>query len=232
MTAAQVIAIDGPAASGKSSTAAAVARALGFSHLDSGSLYRALTWVAASRSLDDAESIIAAAESLHVALVARLSEIQVHVDALPEVEAAIRAPAVNARVSAIAAMPKLRNWVNARMLEVIEEVGAVVIDGRDIGTVVVPDAQLKIFLTATAHARAERRLAQDGRAVDRDDVATEAAALAERDRRDSDRAAAPLRQAADAIVVDTTALTFAEQVSRIVGLARSRGMGTDTGPTG
>lgn len=220
----RVIAIDGPAASGKSSTADAVARATGFVHVDSGALYRALTWIAVDRRTDDPAAIVAAATARNLAFRVAGDRLQLHLDGVADVEAAIRAADVTARVSAIAAQAPLRDWVNARIREVLDRLPGAVIDGRDIGTVVVPDAPLKVFLTASAEARAGRRLAQRGAPADAARVATEAATLAERDRRDSARATAPLRQAPDAVVIDTTGLSFADQVARIVALARGRGL--------
>lgn len=219
-----VVSIDGPAASGKSSTAAAVAKALGFVHIDSGSLYRALTWVSVHRRVEDPAAIMAEAESLHVGLQPAGAVLALHIDGVGDVEQAIRATDVNASVSAIAAMPALRDWVNARIRDVIHPLPGAVIDGRDIGTVVVPDAQLKVFLTATAAARAERRLMQRGGAVDRRLLEAETADLVERDRRDAGRETAPLREPADAVRIDTTGMTFAQQVARIVDLARERGV--------
>ena len=226
---APVIAIDGPAASGKSSTAAAVARALGFVHIDSGSLYRALTWVSVTRRVDDPTEILAGAGALHVGLRLEGTLLQVEIDGVDDVDLAIRTTAVTANVSAIAAMPPLRDWVNARIREVIERLPGAVIDGRDIGTVVVPGAELKVFLTATPAARAERRLAQRGGRVDPAQLAAETATLAERDRQDAGRATAPLQQPADAVVLDTTTLGFADQVSRIVAFAAERGLQPPSG---
>ena len=219
-----VIAIDGPAASGKSSTAAAVARALGYLHVDSGALYRALTWVAVHQALDDPREIAAAAAALHVEWRSLPPGLTVHVDGVDDIDAAIRSAAVNANVSAVAAMPLLRDWVNARIRAVIARLPGVVIDGRDIGTVVVPDAELKVYLTAAAATRAERRLAQRGRGVDPGELAAETATLAERDRRDAGRETAPLRQPTDAVRLDTTTLTLPQQVARIVALAAERGL--------
>lgn len=224
MTTARVIAIDGPAASGKSSTAAEVARALGFAHIDSGSLYRALTWVAVRAGVRDPDVIVALAARLHVGLVPDGDTQRVHLDGIEDVEAAIRDPEVNARVSAIAALPILREWVNVKLRDALAHGGNAVIDGRDIGTIVVPDAELKIYLTATPLARARRRLLQQGGITDPEQLAGETAKLAERDRLDAARAVAPLRQAPDAVVLDTTAMTFAEQVDRIVALASERGL--------
>jgi cytidylate kinase len=218
-----VVAIDGPAASGKSSTAGAVAKALGFAHVDSGALYRALAWVASVAGVESAADILAAAMRHHVALQRVGLDVLVRIDGVDDVEAAIRSPAVNARVSAVAAMPALREWVDGQIRTLVAALAGAVIDGRDIGTVVMPEAGLKIFLTATPEARARRRLLQRGVAIDPAGVAAEATRLAERDRLDSSRAAAPLRQAADAILLDTSGLGFAEQVGRIVSLARAKG---------
>jgi cytidylate kinase len=221
---ARVIAIDGPAASGKTSTAAAVAGALGFAHIDSGSLYRALTWVAVRAGVRDPDVVIALASRLHVGLVPDGDTQRVHIDGLEDVEAALRTREVNARVSAIAATPPLRTWVNAKLRGVLEHSGNAVIDGRDIGTVVVPDAELKIYLTATPLARARRRLLQHGDITDPEQLAAETDRLAERDRLDAARAAAPLRRAPDAVELDTTEMSFEDQVDRIVALAADRGL--------
>ncbi len=174
-----VIAIDGPAASGKSSTAAWVARELGFEHLDSGSLYRAET----ARRLGVGD---------------------------------IRSTEVTAAVSGIAQIPEVRSAVNAQLRAMAETRDAVV-DGRDIGTVVFPDAQLKIFLIADPWERARRRLHQRlGRAATDAEIADETRLLVERDASD----ATNTLQARDAILIDTTYLTQEEQVQRIVTLAR------------
>jgi CMP/dCMP kinase len=221
---ANVIAIDGPAASGKSSTAAAVAAALGFVHIDSGALYRALTWISVHHRTEEAATIIALAGERRIGLRLAGNRLDVHVDDLDDVDAAIRTADVNASVSAIAAMPDLRNWVNREIRRTIAQLPGAVIDGRDIGSVVVPDAALKIYLTASPGARAIRRLVQRGGVIDPALLAAESDALAERDRRDSSRAVAPLMQPADAIPIDSTDLSFADQVAAIVQLARQRGL--------
>lgn len=211
-----VIAIDGPAASGKSSTARAVAERLGLVHLDSGALYRLATMVALRSRLRDPAEIVAALERHDVRLARDGNSMALSLDGDP-VEPDIRSPAVNAAVSDIAAMPEVRNWVNARLRAAVLEWGRVVMDGRDIGTDVFPDAELKVFLTASAEERARRRLRQVGRDTDPDAVAMEAGELAERDRRDAAREVAPLRQADDARLLDTTELTFEQQVATILG---------------
>ena len=227
----RVIAIDGPAASGKSSTAAAVARRLGWAHLDSGALYRALTLAAldhhgepgaGSGSSWSAQRIIALAEELPVRLVLVGDVFRPEVAGV-DVEEAIRSERVTRRVSELAAIPEVRHWVNVQQRDAaLRHSAGVVVDGRDIGTVVFPDAPLKVFLTASPEERARRRLAQRGGRVDPSELRREAAALAARDQADSTRAVAPLRAAADAVVLDTTRLSLDDQVARVVALARDR----------
>jgi len=211
-----VIAIDGPAASGKSSTARAVAERLGLVHLDSGALYRLATMVALRSRLRDPDEIVAALGQHDIRLARAGNATELSLDGAP-VEPDIRSPAVNAAVSEIAAMAAVRTWVNSRLRAAVRDWGRVVMDGRDIGTDVFPDAELKVFLTASAEERARRRLRQVGRDTDPDAVAMEAGELAERDRRDAARAVAPLRQAEDAKLLDTTELSFEQQVATILG---------------
>lgn len=226
-----VIAIDGPSASGKSSTAAAVARTLGVPHIDSGALYRGLALVAlesaAAAGITAAAvppgEVLAAAERRHLELRLEQGSFSVHLDGA-DAERRIRTPEVTGAVSPVSALPALREWVNARLRRAAAEAGGAVVDGRDIGTVVFPGAVLKVFLTATSDARARRRSAQWGRPVDETTVARESAALEARDRADSTRAVAPLRQAADALPLDTTGLDFEHQVEWIVARARERGL--------
>lgn len=220
-----LIAIDGPAASGKSSTAAAVAEALGVVHIDSGALYRTLTWLALEGGHTDAAALLAAADAAAITLVPEGRTLAVRVGGR-EVESAIRSDAVTAHVSAVAAMPAVRDWVNRRLREAAAEAGGGVMDGRDIGTVVFPDAPLKVFLTATPLARADRRLRQrrGGGAPAADELAREAGELAERDRRDAAREVAPLREAPGALHLDTTGMSFADQVATIVAWAGERGL--------
>lgn len=216
---ARVIAIDGPAASGKSSTAAAVATALGAHHLDSGALYRGLTLIALELESRDPAAILAAADRRGLALVHDGQEIVPQLDDRPA-ETRIRTAEVTAAVSEVAAIPALREWVNARLRAAAGEEWILVLDGRDIGTAVFPTALLKVFLTATPEARARRRLVQRGELFDQAALAAEASRLAARDAMDAGRAVAPLRQAPDAVLIDTTDLTFPEQVGTIVDLAR------------
>ena len=226
-----VLAIDGPSASGKSSTARAVAEAIGFAHLDSGSLYRGVTLVAlreAARrgqahddplAVLDAEAILRAAEDRGLMLQPDGAGFAAYLEGEP-VDGEIRGPRVTSAVSAVSAVPVVREWVNTRLRAMVRAGRDVVVDGRDIGTVVFPDADLKIFLTASPEARAGRRISQRGQPVEPARLEAEAAALAARDTADSTRAVAPLKPAEDAIPIDTTTLGFEEQVARIVALAR------------
>jgi cytidylate kinase len=219
-----IIAIDGPAGSGKSSTAKAVARRLGFRHLDSGAFYRAITLAALERGVDPKRwTALDASE---------LNDLQVY--AVPSdtgfefyigdrnVSERIRSPEVNANVSQMAAVPAVRGWLLGQLREA-GKAGRLVADGRDIGTVVFPSADLKVFLVAQSETRARRRLLETGNAEpSKTDIQNEVDRLGARDQMDSQRATAPLKQADDAIVVDTTTLSFDEQVDWIVGLARER----------
>jgi cytidylate kinase len=223
VTAPKIVAIDGPAASGKSSTASRVAMSLGLAHIDSGSLYRAVTWIALDSQLDDPAAIVAAARARRITLERVGAELRVHAGGKP-IDAAIRGADVTAHVSAVSAMPRVRDWVNDLLRGAAAQSGGAVVDGRDIGTVVFPEARLKVFLTATPAARAKRRLLQRGGEVDPQVLASEANLLEERDRRDSSRAVAPLRPSADAVVLDTTAITIEGQVAQILALARDRGL--------
>lgn len=221
-----VIAIDGPAASGKSSTALAVARALGFAHLDSGALYRGVTLVAIEGGAApggplDANRILLEAERRGLALLFDGSGYGVYLGGEP-VDEAIRAAPVTALVSAVSALPEVREWVNQRLRALPGAGQPVVVDGRDIGTVVFPDATLKVFLTASPRTRAGRRLTQRGQRIDPAELERETALLAARDAADAGRHVAPLRMAADAIPIDGTDLTFEAQVEQIVRLARER----------
>ena len=209
-----VVAIDGPAASGKSSTAQWVAQRLGFRHVDSGALYRAATAVAVAR---------AGEEFIEADVLGGLDEISLRpathsftpVWRKADMEELIRAPKVTRHVSRVAQMGAVREWVNSHV-RMAAEGRDVVVDGRDIGTVVFPDAELKVFLMADPWERARRRLTQrHGRGPTDAEIAEETERLVQRDARDATQTV----QAKDAILIDTTYLTQAEQVERIVSLA-------------
>ena len=213
-----VIAIDGPAASGKSSTAQMVADKLGFLHVDSGSLYRAAT-AAILRSEADAsrwteEAVLRAARPVELRA-ARTSFYPV-LDGR-SIEEEIRGPEVTRHVSRVAQMPRVREWVNEKVRETADSKN-VVVDGRDMGTVVFPDADLKIFLVADSRERALRRLRQRGTPTSEQLLDDETIRIRERDARDAKQTVA----AGDAVVIDTTALTQDEQVAQIVALSKER----------
>jgi cytidylate kinase len=213
-----VIAIDGPAASGKSSTAQWVATQLGIRHVDSGALYRALTAVALAAEPDSARWTVAAvvAGGDRVTLIPGERTFIPLIDGVRDDER-LRGADVTAGVSVVASMPEARAWVNAQVRQAATA-HAVVIDGRDIGTAVFPDAALKIFLVADPWERARRRLQQRlGRAPAEDEIAEETELLVRRDAADKTQTV----QARDAILLDTTYLTQADQVARIVALARA-----------
>jgi cytidylate kinase len=227
----RVIAIDGPSASGKSSTARAVAESLGFAHLDSGALYRGVTLVALRESARrgrahedplevlDPETVLRAAEDRGLMLQPDGAGFAAYLEGEP-VDTEIRGARVTGCVSAVSAVPVIREWINTRLRAMVRAGRDVVVDGRDIGTVVFPDADLKVFLTASAAVRAGRRINQRGSEVDPTILEAESAALAARDHADSTRQTAPLKPADDAVLLDTSTLGFQDQVQQIVALAR------------
>ncbi|HET9163727.1 MAG TPA: (d)CMP kinase [Solirubrobacterales bacterium] len=210
-----VIAIDGPAGAGKSTVARAVAAALDFTYLDSGAMYRcvALAGIERDADLDDPEAMGELAGALRIELEGE----RVGLDGR-DVSTAIRAADVTAAASRASVHPAVREAMVAQQRRLIES-GGYVAEGRDIGTVVSPDAPLKVFLTASARERARRRAAQTG-----EDEATVLAAQSERDERDESRAHSALRAAEDAVELDTTGMALDEVVQRVVALARERGL--------
>ncbi len=219
-----VIALDGPSGTGKSTVAQAVAMRLGLRYLDTGATYRAVTLGALRAGIDpaDAEGVARVAEAVTVGVSTDPHDLWVVLDG-QRVDRQIRSGPVTAAVSPVSAVPRVRRRLVAEQRRLIGD-GDIVVEGRDIGTVVAPDAPLKIFLTAAQDVRAHRRAQQDGPAAG-GDVAATAAALERRDRYDSARELSPLRPAEDAVHVDTTQLSIDEVVQRLVDLARSRGIG-------
>jgi len=205
-----VVAIDGPAGSGKSTVARAVAKRLGVAYLDTGAMYRSVSFAALEHGVDPADGEVLAklAHGLDIQLGDR-----VLVDGV-DATAAIRGPEVTAIVSAVSAHPEVRADMVRRQREWAEVHGGGVAEGRDIGTVVFPDADVKVFLTASEEERARRRQ-RDDRAPD---VTAVAADLARRDALDSNRDTSPLRPADDAVVIDTTGRSVDDVVDQVVGL--------------
>ncbi len=213
-----VIAVDGPAASGKGTVALGVARSLAFHLLDSGSLYRLVAHKALAHQVDpdDEPGLAAVAKTLDVAF--RDGRI---LQEGRDVTAAIRAEAVSAAASRVAVHPAVRAALLARQRAFREPPGLVA-DGRDMGTVVFPDAVLKVFVTATPEERARRRhkqLIEKGISITMESLLRE---IQERDARDARRTAAPLKPAADAVILDTTQMTIAAAIDSVLGLYRAR----------
>lgn len=206
----RVIAIDGPAGSGKSTVARAVAAAAGLEYLDTGAMYRAVAFAALRRGVDPADEgpVAALVDGLDLSVVDGLIRVD-GVDASIE----IRGPEVTRSVSLVAANPAVRAEMCRRQREWAAEHGGGVMEGRDIGTVVFPDAVLKVYLTASPEARAGRR-AKEMSDLDYETVASD---LARRDAMDSSREHAPLAEPDGALVIDTTDLTIEEIVGRVVG---------------
>lgn len=206
----RVIAIDGPAGAGKSTIARALAARLGLEYLDTGAMYRGVTFAAlhGNVSLDDTDAV--AELSRRVAL--DVGEAGVFVDGV-DATAAIRTAEVTGAVSKVAANSGVRTEMRARQQQWAAERGGGVIEGRDIGSVVFPDAELKLYLTASPRVRAERRVAEAG-----GDVEEIEQAIAARDHYDSTRADSPLTEAAGSTLVDTTGLSVEEVLQHIVRL--------------
>jgi CMP/dCMP kinase len=215
-----VVALDGPGSSGKSSVGAAAALALGYRFCDTGLLYRAVTWLAIARDLSASypHAVRGLVDEVELAPdeVGRLARVMVdgtdHTDD-------VRGPAVDAAVSAISAIPELRLALLERQ-RTLASAGGIVMAGRDIGTVVLPDADLKIFLDASVAERARRRTEERGLAATDPEAEAILAALRRRDELDSTRPVAPLRPASDARIISTDGNTFDDTVDAVVGAIR------------
>jgi len=205
-----VIAIDGPAGAGKSTVGRRLARRLGLQYLDTGAMYRAVAFAALRRGIPVTDDVAVAALSHELEL--SVADGVVLVDGV-DATAEIRGREVTEAVSAVASNTPVREELRARQRQWADERGGGVIEGRDIGSVVFPDATLKLYVTASPRVRAERRVAELG-----GDVGDVAASIAERDRRDMERADGPLTTADGAMVVDTSDLTIDEVVDHIVGM--------------
>jgi len=216
-----VVTLDGPAGAGKSTTAKAVAKRLGLRHLDSGALYRALTYALLESGIPEARWPALSFEeltALGVSLRGSDGGYEVLVGSRA-VDAELRTPRVTKRVAALARIPSVRACLLELQRSAGEE-GGLVADGRDMGTVVFPDADVKVFLVADLEERARRRLLQEGAPTDAEAVASTAAAIARRDEQDSGRDISPLRRPEGALELDTTGLSFEAQVDAIVDRVR------------
>jgi cytidylate kinase len=218
--ASHIIAIDGPSGAGKGTIARAVAKRLGFHHVDTGAMYRALAWKALHESIDLADE--AAVSALAERAQFDVGDGRVRVDG-HDVANAIRTPEMDAAASIVARQPAVRRVLVERQRALAEQ-GGTVMEGRDIGTVVFPGAQVKIYLDASPEERARRRATDPAHSSGKGIAAIQevATALAERDRLDSTRAASPLAVAADAVVIDTTKLTIEEAIERVMELIHQR----------
>ena len=211
-----VVAVDGPSGSGKSSTARGVAARLDLAYLDTGAMYRAMTWALMQRGtdLDDPEAVARDAEDVSISSGTDPEAPTIEVDG-QDVSVPIRGADVTGSVSLVAAVPRVRELLVERQRATVEAAsGGIVVEGRDIGSAVVPDAPVKVYLVADPAARAARRAAELGGL---DATATEAD-LARRDRIDSTRAASPLAKAPDAVEIDGTHLSLEQVVDAIVAL--------------
>jgi CMP/dCMP kinase len=214
------VTLDGPSGTGKSSVARDVARRLGAAYLDTGAMYRAATVAVldAGVGLDDKVAVARAVADARIDVGTNARREVVKVDGV-DVRERIRGAEVTRAVSPVSAVPAVRRRLVAQQRDLVAEAPAVVVEGRDIGTVVLPGATLKIYLTASPEVRAQRRAGQLG-VTDPDKIAALARDMRRRDEYDSRRADSPLRPAEDAIVVDSTDLDRTQVVERIVDLAR------------
>jgi CMP/dCMP kinase len=222
--------MDGPSGTGKSTVSRRLAVAGSAAYLDTGAMYRALTLAVLRAGLDGSEP---ATEGVALAAVPDLRSV-VDPDAPrilladEDVESEIRGPEVTAAVSAVSAVPAVRTALVARQRAIVADAlateGGIVVEGRDIGSVVVPDAPLKVYLTASEHVRAARRGAQDRKAGRSADIGTVLADVRRRDRLDSTRKTSPLHAAADAVVLDTDDLSVDAVLEELLRLVRERGL--------
>jgi len=213
-----VIAIDGPSGAGKGTVSRTLSQALGYRHIDTGAMYRAVGWKAAHDgvALDDEAAVAAVARAADILVEGGVVQIDGH-----DITRDIRTPEMDKAASAVARLPRVREILVARQREMGKD-GGVVMEGRDIGTVVFPSADLKIYLDASAEERARRRLHDAAHTASRGDHAAVAASIAARDTSDKTRTASPLTMAHDAVLIDTTGMPIADVVSRALALVRAK----------
>ena len=224
-----IVAIDGPSGTGKSSTSKAVAAQLGLSYLDTGAQYRAITWWMLTNGVDvnDADAVTAAAGKPAIVSGTDPAAPTISVDG-QDAAGPIRTQEVTSAVSAVSAVPEVRTRITELQRGIAAEAPrGIVVEGRDIGTTVLPDADLKVFLTASPEARAARR-SGELKGKEATDVAATRAALEQRDKADSSRKTSPLKQAGDAVEVDTTELTLEQVIECVVTLVEKAAAGEST----
>ena len=214
-----VVAIDGPSGAGKSSTSKLVAQRAGWNYLDTGALYRAVAWLALREKISSAEDILAALDDNTIHFIADPKDPKVFVGDV-DVSTDIRSEKVTESVSAISALPEVRAELLSLQRRLINSAErGIVVEGRDIGTVVAPDAPLKIYLQADIAARAARRSSEIAAPV-----ASVSESLNQRDEIDSNRAVSPLAKASDAVLIDSTELDLEETVERVWELLKERSL--------
>ena len=213
-----IIAIDGPSGAGKGTISRTLAEALGYRHVDTGAMYRAVGWKAAHEGvpLDDEAAVSALAQRANLVVEGGVVTIDGH-----DVTREIRTPEIDRAATAVARLPKVREVLVARQRTLGAE-GGVVMEGRDIGTVVFPNADVKIYLDASAEERARRRAADTAHSGSQAGQAAVAAAIDARDKADSTRTISPLAIAPDAVHIDTTGMPIGSVVDQVMGLVRSR----------
>lgn len=217
-----IIAIDGPAGAGKSTVAKALARQLGYLYIDTGAMYRAVAWkvLADEIELEDTTRIGLLAAESHIELQGSVDEMRVFIDDR-EITNEIRTPQISQAASIVSAIPVVRRSLVAQQQE-MGRMGNVVMEGRDIGTVVFPRAEVKIFLDASTEARAHRRFAEEAQKGMAASMQETRAAIESRDDRDSSRADSPLMQAEDAIYIDTSNFTIEEVITNILTIVAQK----------
>lgn len=213
-----IIAIDGPSGAGKGTIARTIAQRMNYRHVDTGAMYRAVGWKALHDGLplDDEARVAALAERSQIAVEGGRVTIDGH-----DVTQAIRTPEIDKAASSVARMPRVRDVLVTRQRGMAEQ-GGIVMEGRDIGTVVFPKADLKIYLDASAEERARRRLNDPAHSGGKAGEAAVAASIQARDRSDTTRTASPLTMAPDAVLIDTTGMPIADVVSAVMTLVREK----------